>query len=94
MPLIRINTFARAIFWALPIWGILLSFRFIYIPYDFWTNTVQTVIRPGVEVCLWFEQEIHNLDWFRVIVVNMMIYYLAVLTIVFVVERFHRPSRT
>lgn len=94
MPHPRLSIFARAVFWALPIWAVLLSFRFIYIPYDFWTGIVQTVIRPGVTVCLWFEHEIHNLGWFRVITVNLVLYYLAVLVLIFIADRFPRPSRS
>ena len=88
------NIFIRSVFWALPFWAMLFSLRFIYIPYDFWTEIVQTIIRPGVVVCLWFADDLHNLEWFTVITTNLVIYYLAIVLVLFIAGKYHRNPRT
>ncbi|UCE24575.1 MAG: hypothetical protein JSU74_00565 [Candidatus Zixiibacteriota bacterium] len=49
--------------------------------------TVETITYPGYAVCLWLAGSIHDLDWFIIILLNIVIYYLAALIIVFVIDR-------
>jgi len=86
------NIFARAVFWAVPVWILLMLLH--YATWFIWIihRAVDVIIYPGSLVCLWWRGSILDVDWFSVIVINMVIYYLVIVLVLFVHERLSRSS--
>jgi len=86
------NIFARSVFWAVPVWIFLMLLHYATWFLTGVYETVSAIIYPGHKVCLLLRGGIYDVDWFSVIVLNMVIYYLAIVLIVFISRLGRNPA--